>query len=281
MNIKYINYILVILLSGLLVVSGADCSSKKKVDTSATFIGGNQGLELSFVQDMPPETNNYQNEQFPISVLLKNKGEYPVKKDTVVVKIIKTFTDKNFKLTKPKSSTIHDLLPASKGLNNEIDYDDAIVDLGYATYTAQTMSPDYKPDLSVEACYPYKTMFKLDKFCIPSTSRATEDQTCLIDQTKNLVTANSNSGAPVQITSIRQEIVQNAVRITLEISKLGDGKVIECVENPESKDKNKITVHINSPTDINCGFTEGSGNSGIVILKSDNTAKLICETSHN
>ncbi len=135
-------------------------------------------------------------------------------------------------------------------------------------------------DVSAAVCYPYETRIQVNDFCIPSSvKRTVSEDECNIDTSVNILNEKDNSGAPVQVTSLREDKGLDYVRVTLDINNVGSGDVVnECKREITREDMDKVTVTM--PSNFKCTFKGEENNIGVVELRSGH-ATLRCRRDVN
>ncbi|MEW6063271.1 MAG: hypothetical protein AB1571_02795 [Nanoarchaeota archaeon] len=267
--------VLIFILLVALLLTGQQCG-KKQEKTEGPFVGGSNGLSVSFVQGYPP-SEFFQSDTVPTKVLLKNNGESDVNAGEAKVKLYGVYLP-NFGLTdvyKATSSTLRGITQYSKeGSEQEVD-------LGNIKYSQQVINFE-DVTLRAKVCYPYKTKVQT-KICLGSLSEIEKgaEQVCTITGEK--LTQGSVSSAPIQITSITQKpFSSNQVLFEITLQNNGKGSVYKPVSSCEDLEdvikrgssENIVSIEI-SPADIKCSFLESESNKGTVKLI-DNKKTFTC-----
>lgn len=273
-------YVILFILASLFLIVGQSC--EKKNESSGVFLGGKDGLLINFVDDAPPISGVFQNEAFPIDVELINKGETEVGEGAAVIYMTGAlFSSGAVQLEMNQAN--NDAFIAAVEESEEARVDDSlVVPLGKVVYKGNILGDSVPLDARAAVCYPYETRVQVDDFCIPSTSRqATGEDDCEIVTTTNIIKENDNSGAPIHVTSLRQQEGPDSVRVTLDINNVGTGDVVSpgvCKRDllREDLDKVKITM----PQNFECSFRDGDNHEGIVELRSGH-AVLRCKRDVN
>ncbi len=263
-------YNILILAVLVVLVSGAACErGEKGVDTKGPFVGGYDGLLISFLDDAPPSSGIFEKEAFPIEVELVNQGETAMGDGAANVKLIGAVTSDSFSRTKEKVSNEGEIFPVE--VDAPDSFDSILVSLGDATYqpSPAMVEPSYTFNVVAQVCYPYRTKVQLDNFCVPSEKRnPVGTQECEVDSKANLIETGDNSAGPVQITSFTQSRGVGYVKVRIDINNQGGGEVVNC-----GNDERDI-IGINLPQGVEC--SELNGNSGDVKLR-DGHAVLHCK----
>jgi hypothetical protein len=267
-------YLLIIFLLLALIISGCQPS---QTTTTGPFKGGIDGLSINFV-NLAPISQFSQNDSVKVKVLLKNKGETQVTTGNAKSRMFGVNLDV-FSLTPEYRSNLGPLIeigPNQDGGEQEIE-------LGTIKYKGQIInSQDFT--LRSRLCYVYQTKSAAN-VCIKSAlSQEAGESTCDINGEK--VTKGSVSGAPIQITSIKEQTRgSDQIRFDVTIENKGKGEVYPInsickdlddeVKRVESK--NKINVKVIEPQGVICSFSSGEPSSeGIITLDSTNKKVLSC-----
>jgi len=201
-------YEAVFLLTLVFLVSGCLGQSPKDEISTGQFIGGNKGLEISYVE-MPPKV--FQNSTFDINLVVYNRGETNVAEENA-----------SFKLS---NSKIFSLTEEDSTKSNKDRLDRVIEVGGYggqtfikfedARYVSGVLTSESPIPLSVEACYPYRTLSTAD-ICI---ARSEFSEVCSPAEIKDV----QNSGAPIHVSEVEQilsiytqQYIRVGVMITIE-----------------------------------------------------------------
>lgn len=264
----------------IILVSGQGCERVEK-RAEGVFIGGKDGLVAEFVEDAPSVSGNFKGESFPVEVRLTNKGENDIGVGAVNIYLTgglyaRTSTGGDIGIVpgrdEARANTVV-ILAIEEGAEGLIE-DSEVVDIGDVTYNGEIYGDNVPLDVSLAICYPYRTRVQVNDFCVPSTGAAKTGDECSIDSSVNLIDDGDNSGAPVQITSLREDKGSGYVRITLDINNVGNGEVVDtsCTKTITRDTKNKATVTM--PSGFDCGWGEGQ-TSGVVELRNGH-ATLRC-----
>ena len=150
----------------LILLLGAEgCPEKKGTETGlGAYIGGTNGLDISFVDEEPPlEVLDANQDTFYITLLVENMGEYTIPKG----KIITTLSGINkdaFGLETLNIKSVNDLLGKSKIGDEVIEGGLDQMQFDPASYKPD-LSADFATQLRADVCYNYKTN-SLIKLCL-------------------------------------------------------------------------------------------------------------------
>lgn len=191
----------------VLLIFLVGCTEKE--DTTSlkgkAFVGGTEGLAMSFLPGQPPEEVFDTDNPFQVAVKVENKGEYNIEKASDVVVTITGINPSNFKvssgqLTRNSPEPLDAVRIDSSG--NKINGDNVVVDFPEMNYFS-TIQGSAKFTIRANACYEYGTKTQ-GKLCTRKDLRGTtgEEGTCEVDTDISL----ENSAAPIQIKNMKQNV---------------------------------------------------------------------------
>jgi len=267
MNIKY----LVTLLILLLAVFIAGCKEEEVVPIEA-FIGGSQGLILEFIENAPPTEVFDIESPFDISVKIENVGEWDIDNPADATVTISGFDAIDFGkslqfLTKDAAVPMKGNHPDPLGgiISGSVD----VINFEGFQYQERVLGKtDFR--IRAEVCYEYGTKVN-SRICILDdllgvTRRGGELPICNPRGDKGI----ENSGAPVQVTSLVQNVFSSdRIGITFRVQHVGTGSVYqrgtEC--GTELAKQNKVYVKVNSGIPgLLCSGIGGGTSEGYVTL---------------
>jgi hypothetical protein len=284
-------YISGMLLFAILLVA-ASCGSNTKTTTSTGYIGGTDGLSVAYSTDMPPaKIMDNDQETFSIGLDLENKGEYRIQTNEIIATVtgidlnafgIASDTIKNSGTLEPKTKKrVGDKEEVMSGTRSF----DIVFNAGYK----KDLPADLPFNIVTNVCYRYQTKATAP-VCLRKDviKKGDEKDVCKIG---DLLTA-SNSGAPLQVTSITEQKGGGANKISLIIEIENKGKGVaylspdalsasKCSETGTDmkslRDKIRVSVSFegNKPA-VSCSTLKGA-NTGVVPLIGGKTARVMCE----
>ncbi len=222
---------LIILISLTLLLTG--CVGGGDTSPHQDYHTGKEGVVAKFMEGSPPETITT-GMQVPIIVDVQNKGAV----DTTAYLFLSGFDTTILQTTTSASFSLHGKsLPYPEGER---------VIKKFSTATAQL--PDETEifnnlQLLLTTCYSYKTEASL-KICVDPNPASGTRKVCNAGASINL---GSGQGAPVAVTSIKQEPTVGATNLLITIQNVGGGTVISnskvssCLETTYT-DENKVIV---------------------------------------
>ena len=274
--------IIIVLIISILFVLG--CAPKQKGSVTG-YIGGVNGLKASFADSEPPEkVLDANNEQFRITVVLRNEGERDIAPGGVKTTVtginpvsfqIKDSTQKNENDITGSKREQDKLVP---GGQDEISYS--------ASYKDDEPT-DVPFNIGVNVCYKYGTD-AVANLCLrkQASARSSEKDVCQIYADKTI----SNSGAPVQITALSERPAGlNKVKVIFNIENKGKGIVYSkdafasnpCIPEKEKDRENMINVRVSTNADaaIKCGKLEDRGEGAVRLVEGKTIVTCDLDTS--
>ncbi|MEM4337019.1 MAG: hypothetical protein QXG86_03375 [Candidatus Woesearchaeota archaeon] len=231
---------LIIILGIIAIFVLSSCAQQETKTKAATFVGGTKGLVFEFVKEAPPD-NVFDGGKFPFSVniKIKNAGEWEIPSGAQITTEISGIDPTDYGLTPAnlKKNPYQGLLPTRLDPNgNIIEGDILIVDFPGFNYR-KTLFGDIKANIKADVCYSYGTK-AVSAICVKKDLSSSDPSVCRVTEDKAI----SNSGAPVQITSLKEaQGGTDKVIITLLIKHVGSGQIFEkgsgCPNLLEKKDK--------------------------------------------
>jgi len=267
----------VLLVLAVLTVSA--CNSQK-TPTKDTYIGGTQGLEISFLPGSPPtETSDGGQDEFDVIVQVKNEGETFVDKDDVTIEL-SGFPPQSFgkSLGDMVINPDDDVEAKIKNADNSITLPPPVfgdyIGLKYNDYVPGTIQFPVKADI----CYSYETRIASDLCIKDDLNKDKDDDFCTVSSQRAL----SSSGAPVQVTNIKQAPAgTDKTRFTFNVINSDNGDVFREGSGCDDQRTNekKVWVEVNdlvgsgAGTELRCtGLRDGDGNTkGYVTIYEDGT----------
>src|SRR3989344_837884 len=256
----------------LLILFIVACSKQPSASSSSRFVGGSDGLDISFIKDEPPDTVLDDNQdEFDIALSMENAGEEDINAGDVIVTLngiekdafsLSSLSAKNEDFLAGKKKLTDRVIPGEQGevLFTKLKYKDKL-------------PADFDVEVRADVCYEYGTRSMAD-MCLKkeASKRRTNDQCEVSDDSVEV----DNSGAPIKITNFAQRPKgSDKVQFTFDIEKTGSGDVFEtgtfsdkCIMDNDRL--NKVNVEVNflrADAGISCTTLSGK-NKGIVKLLS-------------
>ena len=277
--------LLIILATTLLAI--AACNGNGTTTPGDTgFVGGTKGVDIEFVTNAPPaRVADQGQEPFDVVVELTNRGEHEVLREDVFVEL-QGFSASAFGVTNEDliAHPEDDLFPVRKSPDGSVITPPKIPVI-FEGLNYQDDAPANVPfTFRAKACYKYETT-ALSDICVKENFN--EDRPgdlCTVSGTR----AVSNSGAPVQITNVRQAPSgRDKTTVTFSIRQRDtdpSGKVskpdTDCDISQQSE--NRVFVRVSGleevPGDsVRCiGLLGGDTSSGFVTLTKTEARDVSC-----
>ena len=204
--------ILLIVLSVFLV----GCKEEQPA-LSNPFIGGTKGViaefeEIGLVSDTQNVNEVYENEDFAIELRLKNKGEYEVPANSVIINM-QGINPEDFGIVAQKTND--EKIERVTDFNK--DGGEVTVDFGDASYSVT--GNFFDATFFAVYSYPYETLIAIPKVCYKVDIR--EKRVCDIDESKDIF----STGAPIVATkAVESPASTRKIRLTLDIENVAGGR---------------------------------------------------------
>jgi len=247
-------------LAFVLIIAVA-CKQEAQVGTG--FIGGTDGLEMSFVEDAPPD--KVYNTPFYVNVLLKNVGEWDINNPKDVRITVSGISPADYGVSEADlTQNSPSALFARKRDPTGTIIEGSIANVNFPVKGALQYKGELPTDITAtikaEACYKYGTK-ALSNICIKKDLSSRDPSICLVNSDRKV----SNSGAPVQITSIKEsQAGTDSVLLTIQVSHVGTGTISEVgsdCSNAISK-KDRVKFKIEAMSGISCSGLENPTTTG-------------------
>jgi hypothetical protein len=256
----------------LLVLSMFMFGCEKDISTTATitpFIGGTDGVILSFVENAPPaEVYDGGDYEFSVTTKLTNKGEFYVPKGKVFVEITGVQPQEFDRTTAQMSkSPDEDLIEVRKEDSTVLESPPVFVEFPGFNHKAFIQSAALTYPIRAKACYNYGTTSNALLCIRKNPLNPEEGGICEVNEDKTVY----NSGAPVQVTSFKESArAKDKVGFVFTIEHKGTGKVFEIgnkCDETTTRFNDKVHVKIDSGmSGLVCSGLAGGDTEGDVIL---------------
>lgn len=266
----------------LILVSGVKgCEKGGKISTGA-YVGGTDGLAVSFVADEPPaKVLDNNQDPFSITLSIENNGEYDIPKGGVIASISGIpKTDFSMASLDAKSTNV---IEGKHRVGEEV--------VEGVTDELRFVEARYKYDLNanllqnmrVDVCYLYQTE-GLAKLCLKKNPAVRDEED--ICRVNNEAADLESSSAPVKITNLRERSAgESEVLIMFDVENVGAGSVYppnafteKCSGQDKNKDRLSISVKsVAGNIQVKCA-TLGEKSSGEIRLV-NNKKTVSCKAS--
>jgi len=257
---------IIVLMAFLMLVLTACSGGDANVGTNQrTFLGGTNGLIISFVEGEPPESvTDGGSTPFTVSVKLENRGEHEIPANEAWVSL-KGVDPADFGVTadvltkNPLDEAIlkNDINPDT---GQRIDSPPVFVTLptsGQLNFENSLSGNSVFP-MQVDVCYYYETKATAP-LCLKENLLDIQDtDVCNVAGTKDV----QNSGGPVQITSFEEfSAGPDKVSFSFTVKNLGNGELSEkgfqCDDSNTYENVVILTVDAGLPGLVCSGLTDG------------------------
>ncbi len=252
------------------------CTGKQKtgIPFATPFIGGTNGLLISFVREAPPDSITDDGKfPFGIALQMENGGEAdlvfgggyaeivginPIDFGLPSQAYLRSPLIKEGKLAGAKKNFDGTVIP---GMQNVVQFPfDPAKEISMLKYLPNLYG-NTNLNIRANVCYDYKTK-STTKICVKPNLLAVEEKPplCLVNEPKNP----QNSGAPLHITGMTEAPVgEDKIQLTFTISHVGDptdsffAVGTECddtITNPQ-----KYVAFVNVTSDVNGAHADCSG----------------------
>lgn len=272
MNISRLKAIIIILI--IVLVIGCDDSDTDTEVSRSPYMGGSKGIiaefyDMGIYNEQSKINEIYEDESFPIEILLKNKGEYDVGSGDVEVTLKGIY------------------LPSFSGIvdDGQLENDDEIEgvdedneDGGEETldFTPGTDDAEYEVDFSgasvdldlfAEVVFDYKTFVTVKKVCFKEDLQ--DDSICEVSESKKVF----SSGAPIQANNAEESTAGSAkIAVEIDVENVGGGDV--AIPNEDFDNRHDMFAFEPSKDKWECR-SSGKLNEGR--FDSAGKAKIICK----
>lgn len=274
------NTAFLLLLTVLLVL--ASCKSSPDTNTiPPQFKGGNVGLEMYYLDGMPPAVI-YDNGQLPfaIGLIISNVGEADVGPGTPNPFVEVSLTGINpvqFGVT--EADLVQSLATELRGSKMNFDGQPIDGDITQVTFDGLSYLPDLfgTSPIAIRSnlCYDYQT-FTTTQICIKNDVVETSGDVSICQARGEKIP--QNSGGPVHITSLVQNpLNNNKIQVVFQIEHVGTGQIFARTEGEHCdysvrnlRNKNVVDVIVRPLDDpnyrISCPRFKGSNQGSVVLL---------------
>jgi len=242
------------------------CGPSNNPYDNLDYRSGTQGLEVIFAKDAPP-SKVYSGSFLNMVLEVKNKGAFNI--ENTNAKVYLTGYDPTaikFEGFDNKNKYKKIMVPETIGKNAympEGGYN--IIQVKESNKVSVPFGENYKPKIMATTCYKYYTLAAPTVCVVSNPESILKDKVCQ----PNTVTM-SSQGAPVAVTKVEEEVMQQMLNFIITVENVGNGKVIDqnklnnCPFNLEHQDLNIVDIGV-----------EMSGGGDVVCTPADNRVRLV------
>lgn len=226
-------YFFALMICLFVLIAGCSQETGTQTGTTEPFIGGSQGIVAEFEQAGVVENGVdtiYDNENFPIQVVLRNKGEESISAGDATV-ILKGMLLSDF--SGLVSGTLKNKAEIEKVSRTNENGGEEIVDFTLsdgAHYLQKIPGTQYSVNIFAEYTYAYKTQASVPKVCFKEDIR--DPRICTVEGKKD----SYSSGAPIQVKSVEEKSAgRGIVELDFEVENVGGGQSTKPGERFDSR----------------------------------------------
>ena len=257
----------------LLLAVGCSKDTGQQIKTGSKFVGGNDGLRLSFAEGALPTQVFDQGQPFGISVIVTNVGDHTVENGADATVSITGIDPADFGVTASdlRMDSPSMIRGAQKDIEgNVIQGETVSFDFpagGGVMQHAESISGSVNYNIRANLCYSYGTVSNT-KLCVLEDILGTkggQSKLCNINEDKQV----DNSGGPVHVTLFRESVSSaDKVAFVVKIQHVGAGKVhelgSECSEDFQKKDKVHVRIDTGISDGLMCsGLSDGAASGSV------------------
>ncbi len=270
--------ILVVVVLALFTILGCETQNGEN-ELNNPFVGGSQGLQITFEQDRPPEAvTDDRSWPFYVELILKNMGESYVEGSDVFIQISGLQSDA-FGVSDSdlrKDGIDQDIFSVEKEEDRVIEPAEVYVTFGEFNYVPD-LNTNYGPiDVRAEVCYEYSTEAVALGCILRNPTNPPEQAYCEVSGEKKIY----NSGAPLQISNfVESPSGSDRIKYVFSIEHVGPGRFFspgsKCFDQQRSENKVHFSI-VSGVANLNCQPVSGGGKEGEVYLGRDGKADVSC-----
>lgn len=275
----------------VIALSGCDQGepTQNATTTGTAYVGGSEGLELSFLANAPPSTVFDKPEDgslspFDISVKIENKGEYTVLKGKYNMKI-SGIDPKSFGKTSISDfkviGDVDDLVETRRSGGETIAGTFTILSIDQIAYVYPVSGQIGPFNLRSSVCYEYQTEAS-STVCVLEDLLGTtgREGLCKPTESKNV----ENSGGPIQVRSFEESVTgKESIALTFKVQHVGGSKDLVFKNNGQNcpigdrteQDKVGVKVELGN-TDITARCTGIDKITKLATMYGDTGAQIRC-----
>jgi len=258
----------------LMLVFAAGCGEKQEQGvTGSKFVGGSEGLAVTFAPGSLPDQILDTEQPFGISIVMTNKGDYTIENGAdATVKITgidpEDFGVSSGDMVQDSPNQIRGAQKDTQG--NVIQGETVSLDFpadGSSFVHQKEIAGAVTYNVRADVCYKYGTTANT-KLCVLEDILGTTGSSgklCQINEEKTV----DNSGAPVEVSSFRESVSSaDKVSFVFKVRHTGGGSVhevgSECNKEFQQKDKVHVKVDTGISDGLQCsGLQDGTASGSV------------------
>lgn len=259
----------------LMLLFAFGCGEKEEQTgvPGSKFVGGTEGLSISFAPGSIPDQVLDKDQSFGISTVLTNRGDHTIENGADATVKITGIDPADFGVS--SGDLVQDAPGQIRGAQKDVTgnvIQGETVSLDFpangGSFTHQKeIAGSVTYNVRAEVCYKYKTIANT-KLCVLEDILGTQGSSgelCKINENKPV----DNSGAPIHIESFRESVSSaNKVAFVFKIKHVAPGTVhkmdSECSKDFQEKNQVHVRVDTGIADGVTCsGLQEGSGSGSV------------------
>ena len=264
---KLKNILFTCILASVLLLSA--CSSNEAIASEGAFIGGTDGVTVTFEPFSVLEDGFYtifDTEDFPIDVLIRNKGEHEIAAGEVTLKLLGPAQNDFANIP---SWTLDNVEEIEKISEFNPEGDEELISFtpnDYATFLG-TVTTFHDIPFLIDYEYDYQTFLIVNDVCFKED--AADDRLCEVKETKS----HAVSAAPITETKVEEDTAgKGVVVLKIDVSNANTGKSTIIGEDFDNR-FSQVAYEIDNPADWECK-SGGRENEARLV---DGKAQIICK----
>ena len=257
----------------LLFVAGCKKEGEQPGVVGSKFVGGTEGLAISYAPGSLPDQVLDLGQPFGISVVITNKGDHTIENGADATVKITGIDPADFGVS--GSDLVQDSPGSIRGAQKDVQGNVVQGETVSLDFPSGGGSFEHQKEIAgavtynvrADVCYKYGTVVNT-KLCILEDilgTRGNGERLCQINEEK----AVDNSGAPIHVASFRESVSSaNKVAFVFKVAHVGTGTVhqmdTECSKEFQEKDKVHVKVDTGIADGLVCsGLQDGSASGSV------------------
>ena len=253
------------------------CSNQNNGNPDATgFLGGTQGVQLSFGDNAPPSMIADGGDQpFPVIVKAENLGEEAIPRENATI-TLEGFSFSAFNISQDNlTSRPAERIQANRQTPDGEQIDAAPVFTEFPTFNyVDDVQAGGEQAMIAKMCYEYASTTSTEICVKDDLYLADESTPCEVSSNRD----SSSSGAPVQITDVEQDVESSdTTGLTFTVKNQGSGDVYQsgttCTPSQGQRVEGDVIVRfsgLDGVTEVNCRSADRIGDQAFELRKSQN-----------
>lgn len=265
----------------LIIISLSGCDDNGSTERSKSFIGGNDGLDIEFINNAPPDEIFDTEYPFSISLKIENIGEWDINNPQDATVKISGIDPADF--GKTQSDLISNVDSELRGNHRDPDGDiirGTLTNIEFQNLQYQgNIATDVELPIRADICYKYGTQ-AITKICVledmlGAEKRDEKEEVCEPTEIKSI----ENSGSPIHVSNFKETAIsKDKLSFSFTINHIGEGVIsrmgTEC--SNANSDEDRVLINVNTGINgLTCSGIEGGSNLGYTTLY-DGEREIVC-----